>query len=410
MSNTLVAADVTAAEKALNEKYDGNTTNTIKFGAVGQSTSYSAKVDTTYQVASTKLKITAADAAKAHNMAITVGDFTYILRDSSQKLSDDTPADGKTVKYVTLDATTDNTAGAIASKLAAAITANEKTNGGYIASVVGDELTISESVNRGNEVIDGTKSAGVGAGIVKFEKYVLSQSGEKLNGTVKFDSSEFANGTTLTIGDKTYLLTNDPTIKKSGTTQVKFAEGATSEDIANALRDQLISDGYDASTITATSNGELTFTGTEFLDGTVNKSAITAVGKGLTLQIGDTSDSFNQLNVVVQDMHAASLGIENIDISTQDGAKEATDLIKAAINVVSDVRGTLGASQNRLEHTINSLSVTEENITSSESSIRDTDVAEEMMAYTKNNILIQSAQAMLAQANQVPQGVLQLLG
>ena len=84
-------------------------------------------------------------------------------------------------------------------------------------------------------------------------------------------------------------------------------------------------------------------------------------------------------------------------------------MIKNAINYVSDVRGTLGATQNRLDHTINNLSVMQENIQDAESTIRDTDVADEMMAYTKNNILIQSAQAMLAQANQVPQGVLQLL-
>ena len=77
-------------------------------------------------------------------------------------------------------------------------------------------------------------------------------------------------------------------------------------------------------------------------------------------------------------------------------------MIKSAINYVSDVRGTLGATQNRLDHTINNLSVMQENIQDAESTIRDTDVADEMMAYTKNNILIQSAQAMLAQANQVP--------
>ena len=91
------------------------------------------------------------------------------------------------------------------------------------------------------------------------------------------------------------------------------------------------------------------------------------------------------------------------------GAAEAVNVIKEAINSVSMTRGTLGATQNRLEHTQNNLSVMEENITDAESTIRDTDVAEEMMSYTKNNILIQSAQAMLAQANQVPQGVLQLL-
>ena len=102
--------------------------------------------------------------------------------------------------------------------------------------------------------------------------------------------------------------------------------------------------------------------------------------------------------------------IADINIGTQEGAHEAIDVIKNAINYVSGVRGDLGAVQNRLEHTQKNLSVMEQNIQDAESNIRDTDVANEMMAYTKNNILIQSAQAMLAQANQVPQGVLQLLG
>jgi len=139
--------------------------------------------------------------------------------------------------------------------------------------------------------------------------------------------------------------------------------------------------------------------------------APTVLGKGLTLQIGDTADSFNQLNVSVSDMHCKSLGINDpkMSIADQDSAAKAVDMIKSAINKVSDVRGTLGATQNRLDHTINNLSVMTENIQDAESTIRDVDVAEEMMAYTKNNILIQSAQAMLAQANQVPQGVLQLL-
>ena len=133
-------------------------------------------------------------------------------------------------------------------------------------------------------------------------------------------------------------------------------------------------------------------------------------GKSLTLQIGDTSDDYNQLEVDIQDMHASKLGLDDtVKISDQKSAQAAVDVIKAAINTVSGVRGTLGATQNRLDHTINNLSVMTENIQDAESTIRDTDVADEMMAYTKNNILVQSAQAMLAQANQVPQGVLQLL-
>ena len=130
---------------------------------------------------------------------------------------------------------------------------------------------------------------------------------------------------------------------------------------------------------------------------------------GLTLQIGDTSDSWNQLTVSIDDCHTTAIGVDGVDIGTQAGANAALDTIKKAINYVSNVRGTLGATQNRLDHTINNLSVMQENIQDAESTIRDTDVADEMMAYTKNSILVQSAQAMLAQANQVPQGVLQLL-
>jgi len=102
--------------------------------------------------------------------------------------------------------------------------------------------------------------------------------------------------------------------------------------------------------------------------------------------------------------------LTNLDITDAETAMGWLEKIKTASNAVSDMRGTLGAMQNRLDHTIKNLSVMQENMQDAESVIRDTDVAEEMMAYTKNNILVQSAQAMLAQANQIPQGVLQLLG
>ncbi|KXL53305.1 flagellin [Anaerotignum neopropionicum] len=132
-------------------------------------------------------------------------------------------------------------------------------------------------------------------------------------------------------------------------------------------------------------------------------------GNGLTLQVGDTADKFNKVTVSIDDMSTKSLGISGIDISTQPGASAAIDKIKAAINSVSSTRGDLGAVQNRLEHTINNLGVASENMTAAESRIRDVDMAAEMMEFTKNNILTQASQAMLAQANQLPQGVLQLL-
>lgn len=142
---------------------------------------------------------------------------------------------------------------------------------------------------------------------------------------------------------------------------------------------------------------------------TPNDPNVTGAGTGLTLQIGDTADDFNKLTVSVKSMSSKSLRIDGIDISTQSGASSAIELIKGAINTVSSTRGDLGALQNRLEHTINNLGVTSENMTAAESRIRDVDMAQEMMNYTKNNILVQSSQAMLAQANQLPQGVLQLL-
>ena len=108
-------------------------------------------------------------------------------------------------------------------------------------------------------------------------------------------------------------------------------------------------------------------------------------------------------------MSASTLGVDNLNLRTQAGADNAISVIDTALNTVSSERAKLGAVQNRLEHTINNLGTTSENLTASESRIRDVDMAKEMMEFTKNNILSQAAQAMLAQANQQPQGVLQLL-
>lgn len=115
------------------------------------------------------------------------------------------------------------------------------------------------------------------------------------------------------------------------------------------------------------------------------------------------------IEVSIESMTAGALEIDDIDIATQEGADSAIETIQAAIDLVSSERAMLGALQNRLEHTINNLGTSSENLTAAESRIRDVDMAAEMMEFTKNNILTQAAQAMLAQANQQPQGVLQLL-
>lgn len=142
----------------------------------------------------------------------------------------------------------------------------------------------------------------------------------------------------------------------------------------------------------------------------VGKEFVSATGEGLTFQIGANGVEDQRLTVNISDMGSDALGVSGITVATQDGANEAINKIDDAIKTVSTQRAKLGAVQNRLEHTVNSLSTAEENLQSAESQIRDTDMASEMINYTKANILQQASQSMLAQANQQPQGVLQLLG
>lgn len=140
---------------------------------------------------------------------------------------------------------------------------------------------------------------------------------------------------------------------------------------------------------------------------------------GITLQIG--ADASQTITITLSGsatdptgVSATGLGVENASGNgavalTQTGANNAITLIQTAIDNVSSMRAKLGAYQNRLDHTINNLSVESENLTSASSQITDVNMASEMTNYTKNNILVQSAEAMLAQANQLPQGVLSLL-
>ena len=130
---------------------------------------------------------------------------------------------------------------------------------------------------------------------------------------------------------------------------------------------------------------------------------------GLTLQVGDTADDFNKVTVSVDNLKVDGLGLTGLNVSTQEAAGAAIDIIKNAINKVSTNRANLGALQNRLEYTINNLDVMAENMMAANSRIRDTDMAKEMIEYTKMSILVQAAQAMLAQANMQPQSILQLL-
>jgi len=129
----------------------------------------------------------------------------------------------------------------------------------------------------------------------------------------------------------------------------------------------------------------------------------------LTFFIGASAVTANAMTVAQQVMTQTALKINTISVKDTTLAFKAMKSVEAAIETVSSYRATLGAAQNRLEHTVNNLKVTSENITSAESRIRDTDMADEITAYTKNNILLQAAQSMLSQSNAMPQGVLSML-
>ena len=284
---------------------------------------------------------------------------------------------------------------------------------------------IADSANfNGIKLLDGSMSATA----------VTKITGAATNNKAGVDVSIMADSVIDSTGKRTNLkfkLAADTTgkagvkVAKDGTVTITVAnkdkDGHTAADIQALLAKAVASGaGVSDDMLSAVQNATVTGAGISVPTSTANASTWTSLaqgtgtttpntGKPLTLQIGDTSDSFNQLRVGIKNCHVDALGLTDMKIGDQDSAAKALDKIKSAINYVSDVRGTLGATQNRLDHTINNLSVMQENIQDAESTIRDTDVADEMMAYTKNNILIQSAQAMLAQANQVPQGVLQLL-
>jgi flagellin len=144
------------------------------------------------------------------------------------------------------------------------------------------------------------------------------------------------------------------------------------------------------------------------LQATATGSVDVSVTKNsLNMQIG--ANSGQTIAMSIEDMRATSIGVNAIDVTTASAAGNALTTINEAINTVSAERSKLGSYQNRLDHTINNLGTSSENLSSAESRIRDVDMAKEMMEFTKNNILSQAATAMLAQANQQPQGVLQLL-
>jgi flagellin len=347
------------------------------------------------------------------------GTVISILGDTKTITLDGSKVDGEDadIDLSGLDLTTDEGKTAAVRRIADAYgTSNDNVTVGVNAS---GNLTIAEKGNPTAKTVSAdtvTDAAKTAMSTVDDFSAIISFTapGKQVSSTLSDAETFVREGGSVKVGDQTFTFTRDP----SSATAAANTTYVSIEDGLDGLK-EAISTKFGNEVIGSIDNKDGNFT-IHFAEGTDGLGVSYLGGNGLTLQIGDTSDSFNQLTVGINDMHAYAIGsvdaegnlttsISDISIGDSTSAQNAIQVIKDAINQVSSTRGKLGAVQNRLEHTSNNLSVMTENIQDAESTIRDTDIAEEMMAYTKNNILVQSAQAMLAQANQVPQGVLQLL-
>jgi flagellin len=252
----------------------------------------------------------------------------------------------------------------------------------------------------------------------------LSKSLEKLSSGFRINrAADDAAGLAISEGLRSQIsgLTQAARNAQDGISVVQTAEGALTEvhSILHRMRDLAVQAANDSNSVKARANiqteadqlsAELgriadstNFNGTKLLDGTATS---------LKFQVGADAGTASaiEVNLSSADVSTVKGVVAALTFDTHDNAQAAISVINGQIDDVSTARANLGAYQNRFEHTINSVNVAVENLSASESRIRDTDMASEMVNFTKAQILSQAGTAMLAQANMIPQGVLKLLG
>ncbi|HBU83362.1 MAG TPA: flagellin protein [Paenibacillus sp.] len=352
---------------------------------------------------------------------------------------------------ITLNATTndkDTAAASIAKALTAIIAANDSLKGNFTANGTTTAGTVTLSAvskanggelygSKGNLAAAKGDIAGITTGAASVGTTTYTQATKNVAFTVADKAAvDKLVGTGLTINDQQiefYDATKGAYTGKAIGVNIGNATDAAS--VVQAIVDT-VGDKLDGVKLTNATAGTLTVTATDakgeagngikVSNGGVQKDFETSfqiganTGQSMSLSIGDMRSSalgitgkagdagFTAANTVTDGTNDVK-GEAALNISTKEGAAAAIAVLDKATATVSSERSKLGAVQNRLEHTINNLGTASENLTAAESRIRDVDMAKEMMSQTKNNILAQAAQAMLAQANQQPQGVLQLL-
>ena len=268
----------------------------------------------------------------------------------------------------------------------------EKLSSGYRINRAGDDaagLAISESMrSQINGLNQATKNAQDAVGLIQTVEGALTETHSMLQRLTTL-ASQSANGTYNSVARGNLQLEVDQLLQEIDRI-ANYTDFNGIKPIANDV-----------------AQGKMTFQIGPSAKETilVDKQAMTASAIGLK---GTNISADNR--GISNTSWAKATSTSSINVSKQSGGNAAIDRINDAINLVSQYRAGLGAAQNRLEHTINNLKVTSENITAAESRIRDTDMADEITAFTKNNILLQASQSMLAQSNSVPQSILSLIG
>jgi flagellin len=326
---------------------------------------------------------------------------------------------------------------ALTSALSSAIGENEVLNGNYEVTNTGTAGQINVTANEDGDFVGAASNIGA----VTYSTALATPGTEGAADSGTTTAAQSAE-TTLDLSDATGLSLDTSTeienLVGKGLTindqEVEFYDANDGEYSGDAIginiSDALSSDATNPDQTLATVVSEQLNDKVEGIKASVDSAtpavidiSTTATGADAELNITDGgiqeefssvfqigANSNQTMDVEIGNMSSEGLSIADIDVTTADGAQNAIDTLDSAISEVSAQRSQLGAVQNRLDHTINNLNTAQENLTAAESRISDVDMAKEMMNFTKSQILSQAGTAMMAQANQLPQGVLQLLG
>jgi len=278
----------------------------------------------------------------------------------------------------------------------------EKLSSGYRINRAGDDaagLAISESMrSQINGLNQATKNAQDAVGLIQTAEGALTETHSMLQRLTTL-ASQSANGTYNSVARANLQLEVDELL-------AEIDRIANYTDF-NGIKPLAGVDGALKAEMNTTKGVVILQNGTTAVGTNSVKASDLDSAQKMTFQIGPSKHE--TIIVRRQNLTSSGIGINGLKVETLKSGNAAIETINSAINIVSNYRAHLGAAQNRLEHTVNNLKVSSENITAAESRIRDTDMADEITAFTKNNILLQASQSMLAQSNSVPQSILSLL-